>query len=247
MTLSERDTKQSRKRSRTMIVRTGILTRKPDLTPEQFRAHWLNTHGPLAAKMPGLRRYHQNHITDRSQLAIDHARGTWEVDGFSQLWFDDLDAMRKAVSSPEFPPTVPDIANFCGDIRVVTCQPNIVVPVAANAGPLVKRMSILTRRPDITAEKFRDEWFGFHAAAVEKFPNLVGYTQNLVIERAGADLTNPATYEQAPVDGIVELWFRNTDDVRTAFSSPAAEISQRHALDFIGTITTYLVKTHAII
>ena len=159
-----------------MIVRTGILRRRPDLTAEQFRSHWLKVHGPLAARLPGLRRYHQNHVVDASQLAIDHARGTWEVDGFSQLWFDDVDAMRRAVASPELRPDLPDIANFCADVKLVFCQPNVVVPVAADAGPLVKRMSILTRRPDITAERFRDEWFGFHAEAVRKFPNLMGYT-----------------------------------------------------------------------
>src|SRR3712207_7926096 len=64
-----------------MITRMGILKRRPDLTPEQFRKHWLEVHGPLAARLPGLRRYHQNHVVDTSQLAIDHARGAWEVDG----------------------------------------------------------------------------------------------------------------------------------------------------------------------
>ena len=230
-----------------MVTRMGILTRRPDLTREQFRRHWLEVHGPLAARLPGLRRYPQNHVVDTSQLAIDHARGAWEVDGFSQLWFDDLDAMRRAIEVPELRPDLPDIANFCGGVKLVVCQPNVVVPIAADAGPLVKRMSILTRRPEITAERFRDEWFGFHAEAVRKFPNLMGYTQNLVVDREGADLTSPASYEQVPIDGVVELWFRSVDDVRTAFSSPAAEVSQRHALDFIGTITTYLVETHVII
>jgi len=168
-------------------------------------------------------------------------------DGFSQLWFDDVGAMRRALQAPELRPDLPDIANFCGDVKLVACRPNVVVPVAADAGPLVKRMSILTRRPDITAERFRDEWFGFHAEAVRKFPNLIGYTQNLVTDREGADLTNPAPYEQVPIDGVVELWFRSVDDVRTAFGSPAAEVSQRHTKDFIGTITTYLVETHVIV
>jgi uncharacterized protein (TIGR02118 family) len=230
-----------------MITRIGLLTRSPALTPQEFRRHWREVHGPLAARLPGLRRYHQNLVVDASQLAIDHARGSWEVDGFSQLSFDDVESMRRAVEASEFQPTVPDIPKFCSDIKVVTCQPNAVVPVAANAGPLVKRMSLLTRRPDITAERFRDEWFGFHAEAVKKFPNIMGYTQNLVIDRVAADLAGSASYEQAPIDGIVELWFRSVEDVQAAFHSPAAEISQRHALDFIGTITTYLVETSVIV
>src|SRR5689334_4646247 len=150
-----------------MIVRMGIIKRKADLSPARFRDHWRTVHGPLAARFPGLRRYHQNHVVDASQLAIDHARGAWDVDGFSQLWFDDLDAMRRAVASPAFPPTVPDISNFVGSIKLVVCEPNVVVPVDRNAGPLIKRMSILRRRHDIDAERFRKEWFGFHADAVK--------------------------------------------------------------------------------
>jgi uncharacterized protein (TIGR02118 family) len=226
-----------------MICRMGLLTRRPDLTPEAFRRHWRDVHGPLAARMPGLRRYEQNHVVDSSQLAIDHARGDWDLDGISQLWFDDAEAMRAAARSPAFEPTVPDLPRFCAAVKVVTCQPNVVVPVAE--GPLVKRMSLLTRRPDISAGRFRDEWFGFHAEAVRKFPNLMGYTQNLVLDRA-VSLRDSAPYDAVPIDGVVELWFRSVDDIRAAFASPAAEVSQRHARDFIGTITTYLVEPHAI-
>lgn len=230
-----------------MISRIGILTRRDDMSSEQFCDYWRNGHGPLAAKLPGLRRYLQNRVVDSTQLAIDHARGDWNVAGFSQLYFDDTSAMNRAVASAEFLPTVPDVRRFCSDVKVVVCQPNVVVPVADQPEPLIKRMSILTRRPDISPQRFRDEWIGFHAEAVGKFPNLMGYTQNLVIERIGSDLTKPATHDQIPVDGIVELWFRTVEDIRAAFASSAAGRSQRHALDFIGTITTYLVEAQVIV
>jgi len=229
-----------------MIVRMGIMTRHPELSVEEFQRHWREVHGPLAAKLPGLRRYHQNHVTNSSQLAIDHARGAWQVDGFSQLWFDDMNAVKQAVQSPEFPPTVVDIPKFVGDIKLVMCRPNVVVPVDTSAGPLIKRMSILTRKPGLTAEQFRDEWWGFHAEAVKKFPNLMGYTQNLVVDR-GVELDRSAPYEAVPIDGIVELWFRSVEDVQTAFRSPAADVSQTHALSFISEITTFLVRPYEIV
>jgi hypothetical protein len=31
-----------------MIKRISVLTRKPEFTPEAFRKHWLDIHGPLA-------------------------------------------------------------------------------------------------------------------------------------------------------------------------------------------------------
>ena len=45
-----------------MIKTVGLLTRKSGWTHEQFMKHWVGTHAPLAHKVPGLRRYVQNHI-----------------------------------------------------------------------------------------------------------------------------------------------------------------------------------------
>ena len=44
-----------------------------------------------------------------------------EVDGLSQLWFDDMEAMRRAIELPECRPDLPDIPNFCGDVKLVIC------------------------------------------------------------------------------------------------------------------------------
>jgi uncharacterized protein (TIGR02118 family) len=225
-----------------MILRMGLLARRTDVPPAEFRRHWREVHGPLAARLPGLRRYEQNLVTDRSQLAIDHARGGWELDGISQLSFDDLAAMDAAAASPAMAPIGPDNDRFAILRGVLVARPNPVVPVAE--GPLVKRMSLLRRRPEISAERFREEWFGFHAEAVGRFPGLAGYTQNLVVaRRAGAE----TGYDALPVDGVVEMWFRSVEDLQAAFFSPAAEVSQRHALDFIAEITTFLVEVHRVL
>jgi uncharacterized protein (TIGR02118 family) len=229
-----------------MIVRMGLLTRRPEVSQADFRRHWREVHGPLAARLPGLRCYHQNHIVDSRQLAIDHARGSWSIDGISELWFDNAEDMNKAISSGEYDEVARDHHLFVGQTGLITAVQNVVVPVDPSAGPLVKRMSILTRKPGLTPEQFKEEWWGFHAEAVSKFPDLMGYTQNLVIERS-AGLGRPAPYEALPIDGMVELWFRSVADIETAFRSPAANVSQTHALGFIAEITTFLVETHEIV
>ena len=229
-----------------MIVRMGLLTRRPDMSQAEFGRHWFEVHGPLAARLPGLRRYHQNHVVDDRQLAIDHARGPWSIDGISELWFDSDDAMKRALSSDEYKEVARDHHLFVGPTALITAVQNVVVPVDPSAGPLVKRMSILTRKPGLTPEQFKDEWWGFHAEAVSKFPNLMGYTQNLVTGRS-AGLGQPASFEALPIDGMVELWFRSVADVEAAFHSSAANVSQTHALSFIAEITTFLVETHEIV
>lgn len=225
-----------------MTIRMGLLDRRSDTSQEEFRRYWREVHGPLAARLPGLRRYEQNLVTNRSQLAIDHARGNWDLDGISHLAFDDRTAMDAAASAAEMKPIKPDNDRFAVLRGILVAEANPVVPVAE--GPLIKRMSLLRRRPDISADKFRQEWFGFHAEAVSKFPTVAGYTQNFVLDRQAGGSTE---YEALPVDGVVELWFRSVEDLKASFSSPAAEVSQRHALDFIAEITTFLVEVHRVV
>jgi uncharacterized protein (TIGR02118 family) len=227
-----------------MIVRMGLLRKRPDLTTEQFRRHWREVHGPLAAKMPGLRAYHQNHIVDKSQLAIDHARGAWDLDGISELWFDSRETMERALASDAYQAVVADSPHCMATTSIVVAEQIVVAPHDPSAR--IKRMSILERKHGLTPADFRHEWCDRHAAMVARFPALAGYTQNLVTNHGAAPGID-ADDGQATADGIVEMWFRNTDDLAAAFHSPAAEISQRHALDFLQSITTFLVAVHVIV
>lgn len=36
------------------ICRFGVFNRRPGLSDEAFRSHWINVHGALAKKLPGL-------------------------------------------------------------------------------------------------------------------------------------------------------------------------------------------------
>lgn len=228
-----------------MIVRMGLLKKRRDLSTDQFRRHWREVHGPLAAEMPGLRAYHQNHVVDKTQLAIDHARGNWDLDGISELWFDDIVSMNSAIASDAYKAVAADSANCMAATSVIVAEQTVVVP-RDNTHATIKRMSILERRAGLTPDDFRHEWLGKHAAMVAKFPAIAGYTQNLVTQR-GTTPGIDADDGDLAVDGIVEMWFRNTDDLTGAFRSPAAEVSQRHALHFLQNITTFLVDVHAIV
>ncbi|MGO4713836.1 EthD domain-containing protein [Bradyrhizobium sp. 2TAF24] len=227
-----------------MIVRMGLLRKRPDLSTTDFRRHWREVHGPLAAKMPGLRAYHQNHIVDKSQLAIDHARGGWDLDGFSELWFDDVATMERAIASEAYQAVVADSPHCMAATRVIVANQVTVVPLQGR--PAIKRMSVLQRRADISAEDFRREWLDVHAPLVARFPAIAGYRQNVVTACGPAPGIDADADGLAP-DGIVEMWFHNQQDLVAAFQSPAAELSQRHALSFLQTITTFLVDVHELV
>jgi uncharacterized protein (TIGR02118 family) len=228
-----------------MIVRMGLLRKNPGLSATQFRAHWQEVHGPLAAKLPGLRRYHQNHVVDRQQRGIAYARGSHDFDGISELWFDDLPSMQRAFSGELVPELAADEEAFIGDLKLVTAIQQRVVPVREGAR-LIKRMSTLKRRPDVSPEKFQHEWFQVHSVLVKRLPEVKGYTQNLIFDR-GHGRNRPARYEELPIDGIVELWFSDVESLDAAFGSDAGKTLMTHAAEFIAEISTFLVETHEVV
>lgn len=225
-----------------MISRFGLVKRKSGVSDEAFLTHWRDVHGPLAAKLPGLRAYYQHRIEDSRQLGVDHPRGAWDLDGFSELQFDSVEAMKAALAAPEFGPTVEDVAKFLDSVRLVVCEKNVVVPLAHGDGPFVKRMSLLKRHPHVSPQDFRREWLERHSEFVSKWPGVLGYTQNLVVDRYSA-MAETAAYEAVPVDGIVEFWFRSKDEVASLFKSEQVAKTQEHAHSFIAEITTYFVET----
>lgn len=228
-----------------MIVRMGLIRRRGDLATPDFRRHWRERHGPLAARLPGLRRYHQNHVVDRTQRAIAHKRGTADYDGFSQLWFDDLPSMRAAVETEPMADLARDEGHFIGDVAVITAVPHVVVPRARDMST-IKRMSILRRRPDVSPERFLAEWFDVHSFLVKRLDGVLGYTQNLVVDRSRGR-ADAARYDEMPIDGVVELWFRDAETLDAAFASDAGRTLMAHAAEFIDEISTFLVETHEIV
>ena len=228
-----------------MIVRMGLIKKKPQWSADDFRRYWLEHHGALAAKLPGLRRYEQNHVVDQAQRGISYERGPEQLDGFSMLWFDNEDAMRAAIATDAGRALVADEDHFIGDLRIVAIDQVEVIPPATDR-PLIKRMSLLRRRPDVSPERFRHEWRVEHARLVRETKGVHGYRQNLVVAREVPKGT-PVGYEGLPIDGIVELWFESTESLDAAFASPEGVTLMAHARVFIAVITTFLVERHVIV
>jgi uncharacterized protein (TIGR02118 family) len=206
-----------------VFVKMELIRKPSDLNDQEFRQKWEAEGKDAKAKSPALRRYHQNVITDRKQLGIDYARGELDFAGIGEYWFDCLSEAPTIFGSPS-----------------VTALQNIVIPEPTNM-PFIKRMSTLKRRTDVSAERFKTEWFELHATLVKRIPGVAGYTQNLIIDRSRADGA-PASYEELPIDGFVELWFTDKADLEAAFATGQAKTLMTHAQEFIGEISTFLVE-----
>lgn len=109
-----------------MIKTVGLLTRKAGWTHEQFVAHWVGVHAPLAHAVPGLRRYVQNHIREERRRA-DIETTDVEIDGIAELWFDDQAAFEAAVKSPEMRALHADGARFIGRVKSYIVEEKTIV------------------------------------------------------------------------------------------------------------------------
>ena len=98
-----------------MIKRISLLTRKPELTHDEFVHHWLEVHGPLARLVPGIRRYVQSHIQGESVRADIPATDV-EIDGIAELWYDSAEAMERSSATPEAQALYADGALIIGQI-----------------------------------------------------------------------------------------------------------------------------------
>lgn len=73
--------------------------------PAAFDAHYRNTHIPLAAKIPGLRRMEVSNIG-----SLDGSTPQYHLQ--AELYFDDQNALMSALGSPEGAAAGADVANF---------------------------------------------------------------------------------------------------------------------------------------
>jgi len=89
-----------------MLKMVFLVRRKPDMDADAFRAYWSKTHAPIAAKLPGLRRYVQNHaISGDADTSVPY-------DGLAEMWWDDEDAMQQSLASPQGQAAQADVEKF---------------------------------------------------------------------------------------------------------------------------------------
>lgn len=109
-----------------MIRSVSLLTRKEGMTYKEFLQHWVEVHAPLAHAVPGLKRYVQLHIVEERRRPDIPALDV-EIDGIAELWYNDRDAMMRALASPEAKTLMADGASFIGHIKTFTVEENVVV------------------------------------------------------------------------------------------------------------------------
>ncbi len=89
-----------------MLKIVFLVHKRADMDAQDFRRYWRETQGAISAKIPGVRKYIQNHT-----IAAPNG-GTPPYDGFAEMWFDNREALEQAMASPEAQAAIADLPNF---------------------------------------------------------------------------------------------------------------------------------------
>jgi uncharacterized protein (TIGR02118 family) len=192
-----------------MVKMVIFFKRAPGLTVEAFQRHWRDAHARLVEKLPGLRRYVQNHT-----LAETYRKGEPAFDAVAESSFDDTQAMKALVGTVEYAAVSADEPNFidAASLGSIITEEHLVKDGSA-AGDAVKSINFVSRKADMPVGEFFRYWVDVHGPLCRAAPSLRRYAQNHTRLSAYASGRNPA------YDGVAMSWFDSMEALRAASGS----------------------------
>jgi uncharacterized protein (TIGR02118 family) len=87
-----------------------LLTRRSDMTHQEFSEWWLGEHAPMARQLPGVQRITFNLVSDDQDV---------EIDGITELWFNSREDFLAAYETEIGKGVAADsIAHVSGRVRI---------------------------------------------------------------------------------------------------------------------------------
>ena len=205
-----------------MIVSTSLIRRRDDVSLAAFQKHWLDPHGPLTAKLPGARRYDQNHVIADAPGTNALAR-QMRIDGFPMLAFDNAESRRTAHGSAEMAACNKDSLFFIGAVsRVISNDDNAQQP--AGTGTAIKQLFLVPKNAESVDLP----------GVVARLDGVLGSISHRILEQ-GAAPNSAVPFIGVEVGALAELWIR---DARAVIAN--ATRLEREAPE----VATFAVQVH---
>jgi uncharacterized protein (TIGR02118 family) len=102
-----------------------FVNHRPGIALGLFQKHWREIHGPIAAKIPALQRYEQNHL----RASVYAADPSPPYDGLAITWFRSTADMKAGTTTPEYAATRADEPRFLpdGHLPIIITREHVVV------------------------------------------------------------------------------------------------------------------------
>ena len=145
-------------------------------TPNKPKAesdrYWAEVHGPLFAKVPGVERYVQSHVTGTCPAVGGYSEDSTYFDGYSCAWFTDKAAFEAAMLSPEWQAVGEDSANVFDDTWFTGMSAHIreVTQIEGASNPY-KVVYVVNFRDGMSREDADEHWTNTHGPLFHTVPD----------------------------------------------------------------------------
>jgi uncharacterized protein (TIGR02118 family) len=204
---------------------------------EDFRAYWLKDHARLVLEVPELCKYVQSHTLDSGYRKHEPI-----YDGIAELWYENIDAMRRIANLPASKAASDDDANFIDMSKfgfILTRERAIKENPVEQGAP--KYIAFITRKQSLTHDQFTAHWRGNHAALGAAVPGVRRYVQSHVL---------PSAYKpgRSPMfDGVAESWFENDEAIHSAANTPEYKAVRGDEPNFLAADPPFIVAKEYVI
>jgi uncharacterized protein (TIGR02118 family) len=196
---------------------------KEGIDPAAAHRHWIDVHGPLGAKVPGVERYVQSHVVSAlTPVAVSDEPA--HFDGYSCCWYADRAACEASLRTPEWAALGVDSPNMFDDSKwdgwSAALDPHVIVD-----GPEApfKTVWIMRFTPEIRADPERTRaahraWIDVHGRTFGvRVPGISRYVQNHVV--AAIDATGENAEIPLEFDGFSECWYESREAYERSMAS----------------------------
>ncbi len=118
---------------------------------------------------------------------------------------------------------------------------------------MIKRVTIMTRKPGMSREAFAKYWTEVHAPLLASHPAIKRLTINVTQEFMRFSVRNEdpsdplrSTIVTQTPDGIVELWFEDRESMEGMYKSEFVGQLVADAEHFVGAIATFIMDEREI-
>jgi uncharacterized protein (TIGR02118 family) len=229
-----------------LIKSISFLARKPGISREDFVRHWLDVHVPMCHAVPGLRGYAVSTIVEHQSRPDVPSLPMGDFDGVAQVWFDSLEARAHAGASVEGKRWHADGGTIIGGIRMFVTNERLVVPVPPGNRPKFKTLSVIKRKPSLSAEQFHHEWAVVHAPMARGVPGLRGFALSEIAEEQFRPDIPPFPLD-GPVDGFAESWWDSPESRAQMVASAEGKAWFAHGSTFIGHVRSILLEERVVV
>ena len=220
-----------------MIKAIYFIKRKPGMTLEACREYWLKDHAALVLKVPGLVKYVQSHTMDAGYRNREPI-----YDGIAELWYENLDDMRKTANTPISRETLLDNEKFLDMSKFAFILTKERVqrenPIEPGAPKMV---AFLKKRGDLSVDAFQAHWNSPHGALGAAVPGTRRYVQCHPL---------PSSYQngRTPLwDGVAEIWFDSDEAMRSSAATPEYQTVMTDDPNFLAGDTKFIITTEHVI